>query len=237
MTGSNQIRNGFLVAWLLVLILATRLGAQEVRGTVLQKDSKSPLPSVNVLLEDTKYGTVTDSLGRFELRGFPLGVYVLEARRVGYATNRYILTVRNQEPIDLIIELEIESIRLPGVVAVDSAQQKKLATLGRKIITSEEIKRSGASTLSVFLRNRYPGLFPTTTAPGLNKGRFPSYRFALYINGALVQFSSDVFDTMLDPEQVDYIEVYRSFGMSPTSTRGSNERIVHIHTKLPEFRR
>ena len=237
MTGANHIRKGFLVASMFVFVLANRLGAQEIRGTVLEKDSKLPLPSVNIMLEDTRYGTVTDSLGWFELRGFPLGVYVLEARRVGFATKRYIFTAQNQEPVSLLIELETESIRLPGVVTVDSARWKQLATLGRKIITADEIKQSGATTLSTFLKSRYPGLFPTTTGPGLNRGRFAGYRFALYINGALVQFSSDVFDTMVDPDKVDYIEVYRSFGMSPSSTRGSNERIVHIHTKVPEFRR
>ncbi len=237
MTGSKPLGKSLLVASMFVLLLANGLGAQEIRGTVVEKESKLPLPSVNILLEDTRFGTVTDSLGRFDLRGFPLGVCVLEARRVGFSTKRYVLTVRNQEPIEFLVELEIESIRLPGVVTVDSARWKQLESLGRKIITADEIKQSGATTLSTFLRTRYPGLFPTTTGPGLNRARFSNFRFALYINGALVQYSSDVFDTMVDPDKVDYIEVYRSFGMSPSSTRGSNERIVHIHTKVPEFHR
>jgi len=87
----------------------------------------------------------------------------------------------------------------------------------------------------VFLRNRYPRLFPVSPPPGIRRGAYPSLRFILYIDGTLVQYSSDIFDTMLDPEKVDYIEVYRSFGIAPTSSRGSYERVVHIHTKLPEL--
>jgi hypothetical protein len=58
-------------------------------------------------------------------------------------------------------------------------------------------------------------------------------RFILYVNGALVQYTSEVIDSMIEVDQVDYIEVYRSFGMTSARDRGSNERVIHIHTKIP----
>ena len=98
MARSNVIiRRKFFYPLLVLLASASTLCSQSLRGTVIQKDTRIPLASVNVFLKDTKFGTVTDSLGRFELPKFPLGVYVAEVRRVGFKTARYILTVEREE--------------------------------------------------------------------------------------------------------------------------------------------
>lgn len=221
--------------WSLLVILAITppLFSQVLRGTVIQKDTKAPLTSVNVLLQGTKYGTTTDSLGQFEIKNFPGGVYVLNVQRVGYKKNQYIVAAEQDEHITLTAELEIEPVPLEGVeVSVEAEQARRLSTFDKKIITSEQIKHAGTKSLSTFLKMQYPGLFPTTT-----RQTYERLRFVLYLNGALVQYTPDVLDSMIEIEQIDYIEVYRSTGMTPMRDRGSNERVIHIHTKIPEFYR
>ncbi len=236
MAVSFDIRRWF--RYLVILILTSPPALpQELRGTVIQKDDKLPLPSVNVLLKDTKFGAMTDSLGQFEVKNFPPGVYVVQGSRVGYKTNWYILTASQDEQTTLLIELEQEPIQLGEVLVSDSARMKSLSALGKTIVSSEEIKRSGTKSLATFLRSRYPGLFPTYTSPGIVRRTYQNLHFVLYLNGTLVQYTSDVLDTMIDVDNVDYIEVYRSFGMTPTRDRGSYERVIHIHTKIPELRR
>lgn len=229
-------RRRFVDLLIVVLAINPLLFSQELRGTVIQKDTKAPLVSVNVLFQDTKYGTTTDSLGTFEIKNLPLGVYILNVHHVGYKRNQYIVTVERDEPITLLIELEIEPVPMQGVeIAGEAEKAKRLATFDKRIITSEQIAHTGTKSLSTFLRMQYPGLFPSSTR---NPRRdFEQLRFVLYLNGALVQYTADVFDTMIDVEQIDYIEVYRGIGMAPKRNRGSNERVIHIHTKLPEFRR
>lgn len=225
------IRREFFFPLLVVLASVSPLSSQVLRGTVIQKDTRIPLASVNVFLKDTKYGTITDSLGQFELMKFPFGVYVLEVRRVGFKTHRYILTVDQDEPITLAVEMEVEPVVVEGVeVSGDAEKASRLSNIGKTIITSEQIQRTGTKSLSTFLKSRYPGLFPSYT-----RRTYERLRFILYINGALVQYTADVLDSMVDMEQVDYIEVYRSFGMASTRDRGSNERVIHIHTKIPEL--
>jgi hypothetical protein len=225
------IRREFFFPLLVVLASVSPLSSQVLRGTVIQKDTRIPLASVNVFLKDTKYGTVTDSLGQFELKKFPFGVYVLEVRRVGFKPNRYILTVDQDEPITLTVEMEVEPVVVEGVeVSGDAEKAARLSNIGKTIIRSEQIQRTGTKSLSTFLKSRYPGLFPSYT-----RRTYERLRFILYINGALVQYTADVLDSMVDLEQVDYIEVYRSFGMASTRDRGSNERVIHIHTKIPEL--
>jgi hypothetical protein len=217
--------------------LVVRLDGQELRGTVIQKDNKNALPSVNVLLKDTRFGTTTDSLGQFEIKGFPLGMYILEFRRIGYKTDRFVYTADRPEPTELLVELQVDPIMMHEVIIVDSSKVGRAAHPGTTVFTSEDILRTGTKSLSTFLRARYPGLIPTTPAPGIVRRTYDRLHFVLYLNGTLVQYSSDVLDTMIDVDQVDYIEVYRSFGMTPARDRGSNERVIHIHTKIPELRR
>lgn len=226
-------RRRFVYLLPVVLAINPMLFSQELRGTVVQKDTKAPLASVNVLFQGTKYGTTTDSLGKFEIKNFPSGVYVLNVQRVGYKKNQYIVAAEREEVITLAAELEIEPVSLPGVeVTAEAEKALRLATFDKKIITSEQISRSGTKSLATFLKIQYPGLFPTTT-----RRTYERLRFVLYLNGALVQYTPDVLDSMIEIEQIDYIEVYRSIGMTPTRDRGSNERVIHIHTKLPQFRR
>jgi hypothetical protein len=234
MTRSKEIiRRGIFYPILIMLASVSPLSSQVLRGTVVQKDTKVPLPSVNVFLKDTKHGTITDSLGRFEIKKLPFGAYIVEVRRVGFKTNRYILTVDRDEPITLAVELEVEPVVVEGVEVSGEAEKAiRLSNIGKTIITSEQINRSGTKSLATFLKSRYPGLFPSYT-----RRTYERLRFVLYINGALVQYTADVIDSMIDVEQVDYVEVYRSFGMTSSRDRGSNERVIHIHTKIPEIGR
>lgn len=228
-----RICGGFVCFSFIVLAISPSLFSQELRGTVVQKDTKVPLASVNVLLKGTTYGTTTDSLGRFQLKNFPGGVYVLNVQRVGYKKNQYIVAAERDETITLTVELEVEPVPMQGVeVTAEAEKARRLSTFDKKIITSEQIRHAGTKNLSTFLKMQYPGLLPTTT-----RRTYERLRFVLYLNGALVQYTPDVLDSMIEMDQIDYIEVYRSTGMAPTRDRGSNERVIHIHTKLPEFRR
>lgn len=229
----NSIRKRFVCLVLVILAPTPPLFSQVLRGTVIQKDTKIPLASVNILLENTKFGTTTDSLGKFQLRNFPLGIYVLNVQRVGYKKNQYIVTAERDETITLMVELEVEPVPMQGVeVTAEAEKARRLSTFDKKIITSEQIRHAGTKNLSTFLRMQYPGLLPSSI-----RRTYERLRFVLYLNGALVQYTPDVLDSMIEMDQIDYIEVYRSTGMAPTRDRGSNERVIHIHTKIPEFRR
>ena len=233
MTQSNEIvRRKFFCLLLVILCAGSSLSSQVLLGTVTRKDTGVPLEAVNVFLKDTKYGTITDSLGRFEIKGLPLGGYVVEVRRVGFKTNTYVLDVERDEPVTLKVELEEEPVTLEGVeVSGEAEKANRLSTIGKTIITSEQIKRTGIKSLSTFLKSRYPGLFP-----GYTRRTYERLQFVLYVNGTLVLYTPDVIDSMIDVEQVDYVEVYRSYGLNSTPNRGSNERVIHIHTKIPELR-
>lgn len=58
----------------------------KVQGTVIDAESKDPLPGVNVILEGTAFGAATDENGFYFIINLPPGTYQLKTSMVGYST-------------------------------------------------------------------------------------------------------------------------------------------------------
>jgi len=78
---------------ILLLAISTTLFAQQktktnLKGQIQTSDGKEA-PYVTVVIKDTKYGTVTDSKGAFELRNITSGNHILQIRIVGYQSQEF----------------------------------------------------------------------------------------------------------------------------------------------------
>jgi iron complex outermembrane receptor protein len=77
-----------LIYSLMLFAMSTALFAQQniktsLKGQIQTSDGKEA-PFVTVVIKDTKYGTVTDAKGLFQLRNIPAGNHILQIRIVGY---------------------------------------------------------------------------------------------------------------------------------------------------------
>lgn len=75
---------------LLMLAAASAQPTAAIIGRVIDADTEQPLPgaTVEVLLPDSAFGTVTDERGAFRFGALPAGVHALLARFNGYAPTR-----------------------------------------------------------------------------------------------------------------------------------------------------
>ena len=82
-------------------------------GKVIAKDSRQPLASVSIYLNNTSIGTTTDDQGIFIIRNAPMGKYRLVATSIGYESFDTLIDTRkaNQE---LMISLNIKPQELEG---------------------------------------------------------------------------------------------------------------------------
>lgn len=203
----------------------------QIKGTIVERETQSPLPSVNVTIRDTNIGMTTDSLGRVYFGDLAMGDYVVEAHRVGYKKVQQLVRIRDSSMIELRIEMDQEPVKMEAVgISKSRLEMKKLLERqGKRVILSEDIERSGISSLTSLMNSYVPGIMSSQM-----RGR-PSARprFAIYVNGTLVKYFQGELDYIIDVETIDYVEIYRGFGMSPSPDRGSNERIIQIHTKRP----
>jgi len=78
-----------IVTLLICIFITTNLFAQnsgKIVGTVVDKDTRTPLPGANVIIDGTSLGAASDLEGRFIIMRIPPGRYTLKAIFIGYQT-------------------------------------------------------------------------------------------------------------------------------------------------------
>ncbi len=121
---------------LLTFILSTAawpLSAQDrpgsLSGRVQDAETREPLPAVNLYLEGTSFGTVSDTAGDFRFPDLPAGTYQLKASFVGYRdTAMYEVLVRPGEDTRLDLSMQY-GIDLPKEVVVTAQARPGTALL------------------------------------------------------------------------------------------------------------
>lgn len=139
---------------------------ETVTGQVTDSESGEPLPGVNIVVEGTTNGTVTDSNGEFELT-LPSLDESLVVSFVGYQNQVIPLEGRS----DLDIDLDLEILEVGEVVVGAYAPQRERDVTGSiSSINLEDVARMPLATQRVdqMLQGRAPGVNVRTTsgAPG-----------------------------------------------------------------------
>lgn len=151
--------------WLLCFIwcftiLANAQPVHQIKGTVIDKNSRQPLEFINVLVLETGSGSTTDAEGHFTIPDVPPGIYRLQASAVGYKTvftSQYILSTKN---LNVNIEMEENLTELEGVTVTASPFRRNVeAPLGLRSIGLQEIEKSpGANRDISRIVQSYPGV-------------------------------------------------------------------------------
>lgn len=89
------------------LNLAPLFLSGELRGTIIDKESREPLPGANILIEGTKFGASTDVNGRYYIENIPQGNYNIKVTYIGYEDNiRNNIGIKSGDIARLNFELE-----------------------------------------------------------------------------------------------------------------------------------
>ena len=57
-----------------------------IKGNIIDKNKREPLPYATVLIYGTGMGAITDSVGNFRIENVPPGIYRLQISTLGYKT-------------------------------------------------------------------------------------------------------------------------------------------------------
>ena len=98
-----------------MLLLLQAQPMHQIKGTVIDKNSRQPLEFINVMIIGLNKGSVTNVEGRFTIEQVPPGIYRLQASAIGYknvTTSEYILSTKN---LNIPIEMEENLTELEGV--------------------------------------------------------------------------------------------------------------------------
>lgn len=123
-----------------------------VQGRVVEGESGEPVVDALVLIEGTTLTTTTDPGGFFRIEGVPPGPTVLRIRRIGYATARVHLNLREGELLSRRIEVATQALEMEAINVTADAISRAEGELGTaSVIDEEAIDNTSAASLSNIL--------------------------------------------------------------------------------------
>ena len=157
---------GWLAALAATLMLAapSLLTAQNtgtITGTVVEANTERPLAGVQVTVEGTNRGGLSNSSGVFRITGVPAGTHPVRAQRIGYAAVEQEVTVPAGEEIQVALVLRQTTVALGEVVVTGTpggAERRALGNAVSSINAAEITERVTNVTVSELLRAQTPGL-------------------------------------------------------------------------------
>lgn len=209
-----------------------------VTGRVTDSESGEALIGVNIMIEGTTTGVITDFNGNYNLTA-PGTESVLVFSYIGYNTERIVVGNRNLINVNLVMETS----ELDEVVVIGYGTQRKLTVTGAiGNIEADEIIKSPTSSINNALAGRAAGVMTiqSTSEPGRDfaeifiRGRATTGNTQplILVDG----IERDI--TRLDPNEVESINVLKDASATAVfGVRGANGVIVvttktgHLATK------
>ncbi|UTW63162.1 TonB-dependent receptor [bacterium SCSIO 12741] len=136
-----------------------------LQGAVSEDAEQAPIPFAGILLVETSRGTVSDSLGRFELTNICPGQYTLVVSHLGCEPDTQFIQVFG----DLRIEVKLAHNHqwLDGYALVEEREQE-LSTLPQQTLSEREMQESMGQSLGEGLQ-KLTGVTSLSTGNSIQK--------------------------------------------------------------------
>ncbi len=242
----DEVLNGtdisykFLSNDLVVIALKDFLDKQEniITGKVVDTEGE-PLAGVNIIIEGTTIGTITDIQGYYSIE-YPGANTTLIFSYIGYITEK--VPIANQKVIDITMVPDVESME--EVVVVGYGVQKKVTLTGSvSNIDGNILKQSPTSNFTNTLSGRIPGLvtFTRDGEPGYDNSTIRIRGLntldrdsddGIDANGALIVIDGIANRSMerLDPSNIESITVLKDASAAIYGAQAANG-VILITTK------
>ncbi len=149
-----------MIFFILFLASTVTVSAQTTTVSGVVADTEGPLPGVNVMVKGTTLGTATDLDGYYTLSDVPVDG-VLQFTFMGYKPEE--IAVDGQTEIDLMLELDAESLEEVVVVGYGSMQRQNV-TGAIATVNVEEVQKTPVPNPVEALRGRVAGLKVTRSS-------------------------------------------------------------------------
>ncbi len=149
----------------LLLLSSTALWAQRAVTGRVTDETGQPVPGVNIYLEGTSVGTISDPDGNFSINVPEEGPTTIVFSFIGYSNKEVEIT--NQTNIE--VSLEPDYVGLDEVVVVGYGTAKKSDITGSlSSVSSEQIEEMPVTNINQALQGRAAGVDVVNSSYGLN---------------------------------------------------------------------
>jgi TonB-linked SusC/RagA family outer membrane protein len=217
---------------LLIFGLAFGLAyAQEttITGTV-SSDEEGALPGVNIIIQGTGQGTVSDIEGNYSIV-VPGPEAILVFSSIGYTTEA--VTVGNQSVIDMVLVADVTSLK--EIVVTGYATQKKQDLTGSVgVVTAEELTQMPQGNVTQQLQGRIAGVTVTQDSrPGQN-AKVRIRGFGSFFNNSPLYVVDGVPTTdinSLNPDDIASLSVLKDAGAASIYGSRASNGVIVVTTK------
>ncbi len=146
-------------------------GAQQIVITGMVSSVGSPVPGATVALAGTRFGSISDSLGRFVIDDVPEGKYTLKVSALGFEGFEKQIRSFSEDTIWVPISLTTETTLLNEVVVtgVSKATRIRENPVPVASISVAQIEQAAESNLVDVLAKNIPGLNVVKTGANISK--------------------------------------------------------------------
>ncbi len=198
-----------------------------VSGTV-NDEAGQPMPGVNVHVEGTTLGTITDINGRYSI-SVPNANAILVFSFVGY--NEQKVPVAGKSVVDAVLQESFESLEEIVVIGYGTTRKKDLAS-AISVVNTEEIAKQPVPNIETALQGLAPGVQVTATRTGepdiiiRGVGTTSGNNSPLYVIDGIPTNSSNV-----NPSDIETMQVLKDAASTAIyGSRGANG-VILITTK------
>jgi len=158
---------GFLtLAFVASSATAVAQSSGTIRGRITDATSGSPLAGVQVRVEGTTLGVITNADGTYTINGAPTGAHFVTSRRVGYSPQRFSVNVSPTDVATHNFVLTATAATLNAVVVTalgETTEQRSLGT-AQQTVKGPEIAATQRENFINALQGRVAGVQVVTTS-------------------------------------------------------------------------
>jgi TonB-dependent SusC/RagA subfamily outer membrane receptor len=159
------------------MLVALPLAAQQtgtVTGTVIDVSGRAPLNAVQVSVDGTQRGAVTDARGRYTIAGVPTGQQTIRVTFIGYRTETQTVNVVAGSAVTADFALGVSAVSLDEVVVTGTAgavERKQLGATVSSVNVAAIQEKVPVTDVSSVLSARIPGLRSLGTVGGVGASK------------------------------------------------------------------
>lgn len=219
---------------LLLLVTVVAQGQSSVTGTVTDAENGDPLPGVNVVIQGSSSGTITDINGQYSIQAENDAILVFSF--IGYTSTESVLNGRSVVDVDMLID--ITSLQEVVVTAFGLEREKKSLTYSAQTVKLDGIAEARPNQNMVNgLQGKVAGLSIQTVGSGVTGGSKVILRGNRSVNGNSqvlyvldgVPLAGDISD--LSPDDVESMSVLKGANAAALYGSRANNGVIIVTTK------
>ena len=215
-------------------------GDGSIKGKVIDKKTKEPLPGVNVIIEHTTVGAATDKNGDYMIKNVPTGQLHVVASMIGYIREHKVINIQPDETQTVNFELESTILEMGAVVVTGTSTPHLVEDMPvrTEVIPRRMIEQKHACNLAEAL-SFHTGIRVENNCQNCNfsqvrmLGLDGKYSQILIDGDPVVSSLASVYGLEHFPEEmVDQIEIVKGGGSSLYGG-GAIAGVINMITRMP----